>query len=611
MSIKLSIKQQSEILNFITETLTSYESQTKDYRAQNLEIYEALSTFTEPNTGANLPRFKINLMHIILRQVVPRMIANAPRPKVTPRTDIFFEWEQKAKWKERQAILSRNNKMAQAMQDYLTVVFNKDHMKEKLKYWAINQLTYWEWFAEIVSKYKIQRSKIKTVVWQKVTEKMIEVSPSLDIISWSEFFYDPRYKILEDMPWYFRVKEWVRMRDILFATDSDNQPKYFNLDKLQKLGNTKFSWTASYKQAIYSITWIEWVEVDSWINKNALNLQTYYWLYSLTWEAKDERLYAITTIDKALIIWIEEISNLPIIDVKWHEDPEVYKSVWLLAPIMWIQSEVNYQKNSRATSVSKSLNRDYLWSPDSWIDPASLVWWQWWNIIYAANWIAAAENWLKEIADRPLDNSYFSDINDLNRDAQRLSHTTDVTQQQWQTNLTNTATGAKIAFFESNSVIAELRKNFEKWVQELWMKILQWTFDNIDKDITLKRIDDWKFFRLKKEAFKDALERYDIKIEANSSSFDDIEWRRDDAIALKNIWLEAAKSGIPVDLPELFKTVFWTFENIDPNEIIKEQEITSESLWWIPKWWEQNPQWTSEAAEIVEDVVWWWLTEGL
>jgi hypothetical protein len=69
---------------------------------------------------------------------------------------------------------------------------------------------------------------------------------------------------------------------------------------------------------------------------------------------------------------------------------------------------------------------------------------------------------MEEITDRPLDNSYFSDMNDLNRDAQRLSHTTDVTQPQGQTNLTNTATGAKIAFFESNAVIAELRKNFEK-----------------------------------------------------------------------------------------------------------------------------------------------------
>jgi hypothetical protein len=38
-----------------------------------------------------------------------------------------------------------------------------------------------------------------------------------------------------------------------------------------------------------------------------------------------------------------------------------------------VQSEINYQKNSRATAVSKSLNRDYLWSADSGIDPASLV----------------------------------------------------------------------------------------------------------------------------------------------------------------------------------------------------------------------------------------------
>ena len=51
MSIKLTIKQESEILNYLTETLTSYESQMQLYREQNLDIYEALSTFTEPNTG--------------------------------------------------------------------------------------------------------------------------------------------------------------------------------------------------------------------------------------------------------------------------------------------------------------------------------------------------------------------------------------------------------------------------------------------------------------------------------------------------------------------------------------------------------------------------------
>jgi hypothetical protein len=39
-------------------------------------------------------------------------------------------------------MLERNNKFSQAMQDYLTVVFNQENMKERLKYWAVGQLTY-------------------------------------------------------------------------------------------------------------------------------------------------------------------------------------------------------------------------------------------------------------------------------------------------------------------------------------------------------------------------------------------------------------------------------------------------------------------------------------
>lgn len=608
MSIKLTKDQESKVLGFITETLNTYESQTDDWKEQNLEIYEALSTFTEPNTWDNFPRFKENLMHIILRQVVPRIIAKSPRPIVSVRTDAFFEWEENAKWEERAAILARNNKFAQAMQDYLTVVFEQENFRERLKYWVVNQLTYGNAFAQVVPKYKVKRSKDGKT--KKITEKVIDVLPTLDIISFSEMLFDPRFKIMEDMPWYARVKEGVRIRDLMFATDENGDDRYFNLDKVEKLSNTKFMNTASYKQQILDVTGISGVSLESGIDKNALDLQTFYGLYSLTESAKDERLYEITIVNNAVVIGMREIVDMPILDIKWHEDPEIYLSVGLLAPIMGIQDEINYQKNSRALAVSKSLNRDYLWSSDSGIDPSQLVGGKGWTIIYAANGVEQAKRGFEEIADRPLDNSYFSDINDLNRSAQRLSHTTDVTQPQGQTNLTNTATGAKISFFESNSVIAELRKNFERGVQELGMKILDWTFDNMDKNITLKRIDNGKFFRVNKEAFRDALERYEIKIEANSSSFDDEQSRRDDAIAIKNIALEAAQAGVPIDLPDLFKTVFGTFENINPEEIIKEGDIAQE-LWGVV-WGEQTPEsrpW--EAAEITKAVAWGNITEWL
>lgn len=608
MTIELTKDQESEILGFITETLNLYESQTEDWRNQNLQIYESLSTFTEPNSWENLPRFKTNLMHIFLRQVVPRIIAKSPRPIVSPRTDVFYEWEETLEWEDRNAVIERNNKFAKAMQDYLTVVFNQENMRERLKYWVINQLTYGTWFAEVVSKTKIARSKWKG----KIDEKLISVTPTLDIVSFSEMFFDPRFKIMEDMPWYFRKKQGIRLRDLHFTKNSEWKQKYFNLDKLEELGNTNFAWTSDYKQKILEITGISDISVKTWINKHSLDLEIFYWSYSIDWDFKNERLYEITTVNRTLVIWIEEITELPILDIKWHEDPEIYFSVWLLAPIIWIQDEINYQKNARATAVSKSLNRDYFWSADSWVDPSQLVGGKWWNIIYAANWVEQATRWLVEIADRPLDNSYFSDINDLNRDASRLTHTTDVTQPQGQTALTNTATGARISLFDSSSVIAELRKNFEKWVQELWHKILNWTFNNIDNDITLKRIDDWKYFRLKKEAFRDALERYDIKIEANSSSFDDIDSRRDDAIALKNIALEATQAWLNVDLDKLFKTILWTFENINPDEIIKPKEQSLEVMMWQALWWEQTPpNKPTEAAQMTEAIAWWWLTEWL
>lgn len=612
MNIPLSAEQQSDILWFITETLGLYQGQSYEYRQLMLDIYESLSTFTEPNTWEVLPRFKINLMHIFLRQVLPRIIAKAPRPIVSARTDAFFEWEENAEWETREAMLERNNKFSQAMQDYLTVVFNQENMKERLKYWAVGQLTYWNAFAQVVSKYKIKRSKKNTIAWQKVTEDDVDVLPTLDIISWSEMFYDPRYKMMEDMPWYFRVRTGSRLRDLHLAKDSEWKPKYFNLDKLKEISNSNFSGESNYSQLIFNITWVSWIKLSSWIDKNAIDYQIYYWFYSLSWKPEDERLYEITTVDNAIVIGMEEITEMPILDIKWHEDPEVYFSVWLCAPILWIQNEVNFQKNARATAVSKSLNRSYFVSSESWVDLSQLVWDKPWNLIYASQWVEQAMKEIVEQEDRPLDNSYFSDMNDLNRDAQRLTHTTDVTQPQWQTALTNTATGAKISFFESNSVIAELRKNFEIWVQELWYKILDWTFENIDKDLTLKRIDDWKFFRINKEAFQDSLKRYDIKIEANSSSFDDVESRRDDAIALKNIGLEAAQAGIPFDLSALFKWVLGTFENVNPEEIIQDKEIWIEPIAapWAP-WAEQPVRPWTEAAALTESVVGWNLTEWL
>lgn len=599
--MKVTKEQQQRILTYVRQNIDLFQSQSSLYRDQMLNIYEALSTFELPDTWDVLTRFKVNKAHEVLRKVVPRIIAKSPRFVVTPRTDIFSDWDEKKVWKDRIKMLEKHSKYAKATQDYLNILFEDENFRERLKLWAINMLTYWNSFAQIVPKYKIQRSKDNN---NKVTEKVVGINPTIDVVSWTEMYYDARYKILEDMPGLTRVRRKVRLQDIEFTE------WLFNLDQVKKLWGTEFIDEDSYKWAIYSITGISDITLKQWIDINSIDLQESEVKFSLSGNPKDERLYKITTVNSAVVIGVEEITDFTFVDIKGHEDPEVFFSTGLIAPILGLQDELNFQKNAFATSMSKNLNKSYWWSPESGVDPANLYNDVPWNIIVCNKWVDQAKRNLEEVQNRPLEPQYFSNINDMNRDFQSLTHTTDVSQPWGQWALTNTATGARISFFESNSVIAELRKNFERGVQELSYKILDWAFNNLDKDIILKKVNDNEFIKMNTEAIKNALERYEIKVEANSSAFDDLENRRADAIAIKNLLLEAKNSGANVDLDEGFRRVFSTFEQLDLEKLmptVSEWTNISSLLWWwgqISKW-EEAPKWKpTTPAELTAAVAW-------
>ena len=278
---------------------------------------------------------------------------------------------------------------------------------------------------------------------------------------------------------------------------------------------------------------------------------------------------------------------------------------------------MNLQKNAQATAMTKSLNRSYYWSPESGVDPSQLFNDKAWDIIVCNNWVENAQRNLVEVQDNQLPAQYFSNMNDYNRDIQSLSHTTDVSQPGWSQAITNTATGARISFFESNSVIAEIRKNFERSVQQLAYKILDWTANNIDKNITIKKANSSEFLKINIEAIRNAVERYDITVEANSSAFDDLENRRADAIALKNIMIEAKNAGAPVNLDEWFRKVFGTFEQVDVDKLMTQEEwddLLSALGWGQPEEWNipagkapnTKPS-TETAAWLTQAVAWWGL----
>ena len=603
MTVKLNAEQQKDVIDLVNNTIQLHDTQSVDYSDQMLAVYESLSTMEMPDTGDNLTRFKINKAHEVLRKVVPRVVANAPKFVITPRTDVFYDEDEWSTWAERAKILERNNKYSSAVRDYLHSIFKDEQFTPRLKIWAIKALSYWNSFAQVTGKYKMQRKKGEN--W--VEEHVVWVNPTIEPVSWTEMKYDARYLFLEDMPWIVRTKKRVSLFSIM------NNGDYFNLNKIKELSNVKYSSTANYTEKIFQISGVQDVEVVKGIDKNDLEVHTFEWYYSMSGEAKDSKLYEFVVVDWAVVIWAKEITQYSFVDMKAHEDPEVFYSTGLIAPIMGITDELNFQKNAQATAIGKSLNRSYYWSPDSWVDPSQLFNDKAWDIIVCNNGVENAMRNIKEMEDRQLPAQYFSNINDYNRDILTLSHTTDVSQPWGQWALTNTATWARISFFESNAVIAELRKNFERAVQELAYKLLDWTANNIDKDIVIKKPDSAEFIKINIEAIRDAVERYEINVEANSSSFDNLENRRADAIALKNIMIEWVNSGVDINMEEWFRKVFSTFPELDWDTLINKTEdnLDIESLLWgqqsgdIPKGEKaDNANRTTTPEGLTQAVAW-------
>ena len=121
----------------------------------------------------------------------------------------------------------------------------------------------------------------------------------------------------------------------------------------------------------------------------------------------------------------------------------------------------------------------------------------------------------------------------------------------------------------------------------------------------IKKLGDEWFWEINKELIRDAFTRYSIKIEANSSSFDDIESRREDAIAFFNTLWQWAQLGVPVDFTEAMKDVISTFEKKNPERFIKTEEAVQQEqqagAWQIEQPW----QVVDPAAQLTGDVAQW------
>ncbi len=597
---QITLEQQRDVSQYIQETFDNYENLSSERRENLLDIYEEYRSFRQPKTADWSSTFKVNKAHEIVNKMLPRIIAKNPRWLVSLRTDEFVDDDKLITGEEKLKRMEDLRKMALWVQDYLTYIFDRYNLKEPFRLFAKNMLIYGNAYAKI--KYKYETARVRKE-WGEIEEKVVWEYPTIDVKSWTDIYVDPRYVLLEDMPAIIEVTHGVRFADLKRKDD-----KYFNLDKIEGLpSENEFKNDPNgSKSRIYEITWIPITEITGWVDKDSLTLRTFYWKYSL--DDEDEKLYRVTTVEDTIVIEFEEITCIPFEDIKAFDDTEVHYSVWLVEPILSLQEELNFKKNSASEYINNSLNRSYIWSPNSWVNPADLIS-RPNNIIATTKDGLTAQQNIIEQPHRELNSSYFQEQNDIERQIQSQTFSVDTSSQKSQQALTNTATGIRVKFFENNVVIDELRKHFEEGMERLSYKLLETTFENMEDNIVIKKLDDEWFWEINKELLRDAFNRYSIKIEANSSSFDDIENRREDAIGFFNTMIQWANAWVPIDFTEAMKDVINTFEKKDPDRFIKPKEVVAEEKIAGQLPGEEQPP--TDAAALTEEVAKWGITWGI
>lgn len=138
----------------------------------------------------------------------------------------------------------------------------------------------------------------------------------------------------------------------------------------------------------------------------------------------DEKLYEFWTVDDIILIYAREISSIPFEAIKCFDDTESFLATGFLEPVLGLQEEQNFKKNAASTYINQSLNRNWIWSPNSGVNPKMLNSAPG-NIIPTTRDGQTAIANLIELPQRSLPANYFQEQNDFERQIQNLTFSID------------------------------------------------------------------------------------------------------------------------------------------------------------------------------------------
>lgn len=599
---------QNRMVDFVKQNFSSWKDSLKPYRERLVDVYEAWATYKVSRAHDYDTNFKVNKAHEIVEKVLPRIVAKDPRWVVEPRLDDFYpdrpltdengqelidpstipntqeNYEMLAEaWKK--WLLAKRQRYEEAQQfaavtqDYLQYLFIEYKLRKYLRRLGKSMIINGKGIGKVQYKYEVVQNMTGKKGGQREYKQDVRGEyPTLVVKSWSDVYWDPRYPSFSESPGVIEVCSNVRYWDIL-----RNKEDYFNLQQLKEVCEVQYSnqhgdevkALEEYRSQIHAIAGIPEETIQAPIDAMNLTITYFYGFFSEDFDT-EEKMVEIGVVGAGDImlfpICYKQIGRIPFVEIDCFEDPEVNLPVGFVEPIMSLMDESNFKKNAASQYINKALYRSWYWSPQSGIDPRDLED-RPGAIITVPDSVTEAQANLQEVELRPLDPSYFQEQNDFDRQIQSMSFTVDTSSQRGQQALTDTATGIRVAFFESNSVINEIRKHFEEGVAELGYQLLIATFEHMEENIVFQKMGTEQYWEMNKELLRDAIMRYNIRVETGSSSYDDVDNRRQEAIAFWNFATGGRSAGLNIDLEEAWMDAADTWEKKNPAKFIKPRNI--------------------------------------
>lgn len=80
---------------------------------------------------------------------------------------------------------------------------------------------------------------------------------------------------------------------------------------------------------------------------------------------EDERMYEMTVANDMLLVCFQEVVQNPFEEIRCFEDTETNFSWGFVEPIVSLQRELNFKKNSASEYINAANNRSWVWNANS------------------------------------------------------------------------------------------------------------------------------------------------------------------------------------------------------------------------------------------------------